>query len=170
LPDTRSLRTRSRSRRSGGFTLIELLVVLVILGVLSTLIAISSAPDSRRETANEAERLRVVLETALQEAQLGGRPIAWVAEGGRYRFMQGDLERRWQALTDDEHLRPRKLAEGMRIAGVSVDGQSLPPNAFLVFASTTAPAFRIELDSPQGLFVLQARPNGRVDLLGPTGR
>jgi type II secretion system protein H len=160
----------SRSRGSGGFTLIELLVVLVILGVLATLIALSTAPDTRREAANDAARLRAVLEMALQEAQLGGRPIAWVAEGTRYRFMQGDLERRWQAVTDDEYLRPRKLAEGMRIGGISIDGQPLPPDAPLVFASTIAPAFQIELDSPQGLFILRARPNGRVDLLGPAAR
>jgi len=153
---------------NSGFTLIELLVVLLILGVLSTLIALSSVPDTRREAANEASRLRVVLETALEEAQMGGRPIAWVAEGGGYRFLQGDLERRWQALTDDEHLRPRKLAEGMRIAGITVDGQALPPDGLLIFASTTAPTFRIQLDSPQGMYILSARPNGRVDLLGPT--
>ena len=159
------------ARAARGFTLVELLVVLLILGVLSTLIALSTAPDARREAATEAARLRVVLEAALQEARLGGRPIAWVAEGGAsYRFMQGDMERRWQALTDDEHLRPRKLAEGMRIAGISVDGQPLPLDALLVFASRTAPTFRIELDSPQGMFILAARPNGRVDLLGPTAR
>jgi general secretion pathway protein H len=162
---------RCSPRAARGFTLIELLVVLVILGVLSTLIALSSAPDARREAAYEAARLRLVLETALQEAQLGGRPIAWVAEGDNgYRFIQADMERRWQALTGDEHLRPRKLAEGMRIAGLSVEGRPLPLDAPLVFASTSAPAFRIELESPQGVFTLAARPNGRVDLSGPSAR
>ena len=158
----------SRRIDRSGFTLIELLIVLLILGILSTLVALSTAPNTRRETANEAIRLRVVLEMALQEAQLSGRPIAWIAQGTSYRFMQGDLERRWQAVTGDEYLRPRNLVEGMRIAGIAVDGQPLPADAFLIFASTATPLFEIQLDSPQGVFILRARPNGRVDLFPPT--
>ncbi len=158
------------SSRGGGFTLVELLVVLVILGVFSTLIALSTAPDTRRESLNEAERLRLLLETAVQQAQVGGRPIALLAEGTSYRFLQGDLERHWEVLSDDEHLRARKLPEGMRIVAISVEGQALPPQGMLVFASSTAPMFRIDLESPQGVFTLSARPNGRVDLLGPVRR
>lgn len=155
------------SAGSSGFTLVELLVVLLILGLMSSLIALSITPDPRREAATEAMRLRLVLETALQEAQLTGRPIAWISEGTRYRFLQSDMERRWQAITDDQQLRPRALAEGVRVLSVSVDGQPLPPDSMLVFASTSTPVFRIDLDSPQGVFVLRARPNGRVDLFEP---
>jgi general secretion pathway protein H len=155
----------SRGVARGGFTLIELLVVLAILGVLSSLVAFSVAPDARRDAANETSRLKLVLELAAQEAQTSGRPIAWVAEGAGYHFMQGDLERRWQALTDDEYLRPRKLADGMQIGSVSIDGQALPPGSWLVFASTGMPLFRVEVASPQGLFVLRARLNGRVDVI-----
>jgi type II secretion system protein H len=143
------------------------MVVLVILGVMSSFIALSLTPDSRRETETEAARLRVLLETALQEAQLTGRPLAWLPQTAGYRFLQGDMERRWQAVTNDEQFRPRQLAEGMRIAGISVDGQALAPDAMLVLPSNGAPAFRIDLDSPQGRYVLQGRPNGRVDLVPP---
>lgn len=150
-----------------GFTLIELLIVLVILGVLSTYVALTTTPDTRREAANDATRLQLVLEIALQEAQVSGRPIAWVAEGTRYRFVQGNFERRWQAITDDEYLRPRELTQGVRIGAITVDGQPLPQDSWLVFASSTAPLFQIQLDSPQGFYVLRSRPNGRVDLLAP---
>jgi general secretion pathway protein H len=158
---------RSTRRPAPGFTLIELLVVLVILGVLSSLVALTSAPDPRRAAADDATRLQLVLELALQEAQTSGRPIAWVAEGRGYRFMQADLERRWQAITGDDSLRPRLLAEGMRVDAISVEGQALAPDAWLVFASTTTPLFRIELGSAQGVYVLSARPDGRVDLTPP---
>jgi type II secretory pathway pseudopilin PulG len=141
-----------------------LLVVLAILGVLSSLVALSVAPDARRDAADETSRLQLVLELAAQEARTSGRPIAWVAEGAGYHFMQADLERRWQALSDDEYLRPRKLADGMHIGPVFVDGQALPPGSWHVFASTAMPLFRVEIASAQGLFVLRARLNGRVDV------
>ncbi|MGZ8154830.1 MAG: prepilin-type N-terminal cleavage/methylation domain-containing protein [Burkholderiales bacterium] len=152
-----------RGLRHAGFTLIELLVVLAILGVLSSLVVFSIG-DVRRDTANETERLKLVLELAAQEAQTTGRPIAWVPEGAGYRFLHADLERRWQAVTDDEYLRPRKLADGMRIARVFIDEQALPPGAWLVFASAAMPLFRVEVETPQGLFVLRARATGRVDV------
>lgn len=140
---------------------------MVILGLLSTLVVLSTTPNTSRETVTEATRLRVVLEMALQEAQLSGRPIAWVPQGTNYRFMQADLERRWQAVTDDPYLRPRSLVEGMRIAAIAVDGQPLPTDGLLVFGSTAAPLFEIQLDSAQGAFILRSRPNGRVDLIPP---
>ncbi len=154
----------SRAAPAAGFTLIELLVVLAILGVLSSLIAFSVAPDARRDAATEASRLQLVLELAVQEAQTTGRPIAWIAEGTGYRFMQADLERRWQAVSHDEYLRPRRLADGMRIEGVYVDEQALPAGSWLVFASTATPLFRIDVEGPNAWYVLRARPNGRVDL------
>ncbi len=154
----------SRGAAGAGFTLIELLVVLAILGVVSSLIAFAVTPDARRDAANEASRLQLVLELAVQEAQTTGRPIAWVSEGASYRFMQADIERRWQAVTDDEYLRPRKLADGMRIEAIYIEGQVLPEGSWLVFASTALPLFRIDLTTAQTHYVLRARPNGRVDM------
>jgi len=155
----------SRRAAAGGFTLLELLVVLAILGIVSSLIAISTTPDVRQQASHEAARLQLVLELAAQEAQMTGRPIAWVAEGGSYRFLQADLERRWQPVTQDPSLVPRRLSEGMRIENVYIEGQVLPPGSWLIFASTATPLFRIDVEAPQGGFMLRARPNGRVDLI-----
>ena len=158
-------------RGSAGFTLVELLVVLLILGIMSSFIALSTRPDARQEAATEATRLRVILEAALQDAQLTGRPLAWVpqmvGQNSGYRFVRGDLERRWQAVTDDDQFRPRQFPEGMRVAGMAMDGQAIPLDSMLILPSNGAPAFRIDLDSPQGRYTLRARPNGRVDLLPP---
>jgi hypothetical protein len=79
--------------------------------------------------------------------------------------MQADLERRWQPVMDDTSLFPRRLAEGMRIENVYIEGQLLPAGSWLIFASTATPLFRVDIDAPQGGFVLRARPNGRVDLI-----
>lgn len=164
-----STRTSATGCCSGGaeraFTLIELLVVLAILGVLSSLVALATAPDARQQAHHEAERLQLVLELAAQESQMTGRPIAWVAEGASYRFLQADLERRWQPVTDDASLQPRRLSEGMRIDAVYVEGQPLPAGSWLIFASTTTPLFRVDVAAPQGGYTLRARPDGRVDLV-----
>jgi len=151
-----------------GFTLIEMLVVLAILGILSVFVALSTTPDPRRQAAAEAERLALLLEAALQEAQWGGRAMAWSADAKGYGFMQADAERRWVPITDEEMFHPRSLAEGMGVSKVEVEGQALPPGALLQFpAASSTPLFRITLSAPQGMLILRSLPNGKVDVEAP---
>ena len=99
-----------------------MLVVIAILGILSTFVALSTSPDPRRQAAAEAERLGLLLESALQDAQWGGRAIAWSADTKGYRFWQEENDRRWQPITDSELYRFRPLAEGMGVSGIEVEG------------------------------------------------
>jgi len=144
-----------------------MLVVIAIIGILSIYVALSTAPNSRRQAAADAERLALLLETALQEAQWGGRAIAWSADAKGYRFWQEANERRWQPITDNELYRARSLEGATGVSGVEVDGQPLPPGALLKFFPFSVPLFQITLSAPQGELILRSLPNGRVDLQMP---
>src|SRR3970282_419285 len=130
---------RSEASRAGrGFTLIELLVVIAILGILSTFVALSTAPDPRRGAAVEAERLGLRLEAALQEAQWGGHGIAWSADAKGYRFLQAESEWRWGPIIDDELLRLRRLPTGRAksATGCSAAGWRRPGSPSISRAAT----------------------------------
>jgi len=157
-----------------GFTLIELLVVLVILGVLSTTVALSVAPDPQRQVKLETQRLALVLEAAMLEAQAGRRQLAWSADAEAYSFWEAERsdlrERLWKPLTEDERFGRRRFGAGLRLVSVEVDGQSLPPGALLAFQRGDPPLFRIALAGPGGqthsdqLIELRGTPTGRVDI------
>ena len=156
-----------RSGRLGavpGFTLVELLVVIAIVSLLSGLVALSTAPDPRRAAAADAARLALLLEAALQEAQWGRRAIAWSPDANGYRFWQTLGELQWQPITEDELFRPRKLAEGMNVGMIEIEGQPLPAGSLLVLRPGTPPLFRIAINAPQGTLVLRSLPSGRVEL------
>ena len=144
-----------------------MLVVIGILGVLTIFATLSMQPDSRRQAVADAEQLALLLEAALQDAQWGGRAIAWSADTRGYRFWQEADQRRWQPITDDGLYRARSLAQGMGVSGVEIEGQALPPGALLKFFPFAAPLFRITLSAPQGMLILRSLPNGKVDLQLP---
>ena len=150
-----------------GFTLIELMVVMLILGLLSSLVVLTTAPDLRREASTEATRLGLVLQAALQETQWSGRPMAFSAEGRAYRFWAADEQARWLSIADGDKFRPRSLSEGMGIVSIEVEGQTLPAGALLTFTPAHATLFQITLDAPQGKMQLRSLPNSRVHLVAP---
>ena len=157
-----------------GFTLIELLVVLAILGVLSVAVSLTVSTDGRRAANTDVQRLALLLETATLETQAGGRQIAWSTQDDVYSFWEisDPLEQRWLPLSDDEGFRTRRLAEGLHINLVEIDGQALAPGALLIFNRGDPPLFRIVLALPNasaegGRVELRGTASGRVELLTP---
>ena len=164
--------------RPHGFTLIELLVVLVILGVLSVAATLTIAPDQGRAASAEVERLSLLLEAAGIETQAGGRQLAWSTQEDAYSFWESGEQRgqRWQALSDDERFRPRRLSEGLHIDRVEIDGQVLAPAGLLIFRRGGPPLFRIVLrmpnadnsvNRPGSTIELRGTASGRVEMLSP---
>lgn len=163
-----------------GFTLIEMLVVVVIIGILTTTVALTLSDNPRQNTRHEAQRLASLLETANREAHAGQRRLAWSAHDKGYDFFiaESDADRhsetRWQPLTDDPLFRPRTFESGVKLGAVKVDEQTLPPGALLIFRRSDPPLFRIRLiidtktsaassiDTQASFIELRGLPTGQV--------
>jgi len=174
------LRSVSMRRSPAGFTLIELLVVLVILGIMTTAVALSINTDPVRAATSDVKRLSLLLEAAMIEAQAGRRQLAWSADVAGYEFWEAESsnerERHWQPLAADERFQSHRFAAGLKIIGVANEGQALPEGALLVFRRGDPPLFRIALEGPgqapgqPGLIELRGLPTGRVEILGAAER
>ena len=157
---------------SRGFTLIEMLVVVVIIGILTTSVALTLNDHPRQNARREAQRLASLLETASSEARAGQRLLAWAAHPAGYAFLVAENTEdrspaaRWQPLMDDPLFRSRTLEDGVSFGAVSVDHQPLPPGGLLIFRRGDPPLFRIRLaangDAGTAPIEVRGLPTGRV--------
>ncbi len=106
----RSVRLQSR-----GFTLIELLVVIVIVGIVTGVVMLSTGLlGTERVLDEEARRLEALIELAEDEALLQGRDFGLEFLQGGYRFVEHyPLGNEWFEVTGDDLLRPRRIDEGL---------------------------------------------------------
>ena len=172
------LRALGMGRKAAGFTLIELLVVLVVLGIMTTAVALSISTDPARAATSDVKRLSLLLEAAMIEAQAGRRQLAWSADSAGYEFWEAEpsneRERQWQPLTTDERFQSHRFAAGLKVIRVDIDGQVLPEGALLIFGRGDPPLFRIALEGPAPApgqstsTKLRGLPTGRVEILDAT--
>lgn len=158
-----------------GFTLIEMLVVVVIIGILTTGVALTISDNPRQNARHEAQRLAQLLEIASHEARAGQRLLAWSAHEQGYDFFVAENnsdrtpDARWQALTDDPMFRPRTLEAGVKFGSIQVEGQPLSAGGLLIFRRGDPPLFRIQLQTTAlansaSPLEIKSLPSGRVVL------
>ena len=156
-------------RRDSGLTLIEMLVVLAIVGIAAgvTMLGLNSADRDARAEA-EAVRLARNLSLSVDEAIVGGTPLALIWDAAGYRFVAwSEAGADWQAAAPNILAARHDLRAPLEL---SVQGWDQPAPV-LIAASGIGPALAFVIapattnDSPQWIvdfdgFSATARPEG----------
>ncbi|MGB5347800.1 MAG: type II secretion system minor pseudopilin GspH [Woeseia sp.] len=103
-------------RAQRAFTLIEVMVVVVIVGIISAVVLISTGLlENDRDMQEEARRFGTLIELAADEALLQGRDFGVEFTQNGYRFVEFDpFQEQWYEVAGDDLLRPRALADDLR--------------------------------------------------------
>jgi type II secretion system protein H len=143
-------------RREQGFTLIEVMIVLTIMAVVATTFTLNI--DNRRGPDEQIERLRRVIEAVAERAEIRGTPmtVEFIAKG--YRVSSFDTRGNWTPVRG-EALFAEQSVPDLTWAGLSVDGQAVPPK--LVFGREM-PDFVLRVAAPGGEVRLYSQPTGAV--------
>jgi general secretion pathway protein H len=157
--------------KENGFTLIELLVVLVIIGVLTSLIALSISPN-RPSPQRESRRFYQVLEAAREQAVLFNQDLGLALTENSYQVLQWRAQQWWPLQTPifSEYRLPDDLHQTLWINGLEdeyeADDSDKPQPQILLFATGEVTPFRWTLKDPaeNNLWRLSANPLGVFDL------
>jgi general secretion pathway protein H len=154
-----------------GFTLIELLVVVVIIGLLTSLIAISISPN-QPSPQRESRRFYQVLEAAREQAVLFNQELGVELRGNSYRVLQWQAQR-WRPLDTDlfsEYGLPENLSQTLWLGGLAQEGGAAgsdrPQPQILLFSTGEVTPFGWTLGDPafNDQWRLSANALGEFDL------
>ena len=158
-------------RKGKGFTLIELLVVLVIIGVLTSLIALSITPN-KHSPQRESRRFYQVLEAARQQAVLFNQDLGVELTGNSYQVLHWRAQQWWSLDTPifSEYRLPENLYQTLWLNGLAKENESgdsdNPQPQILLFATGEVTPFGWTLEDPaeNAQWRLSANPLGVFDL------
>jgi general secretion pathway protein H len=154
-----------------GFTLLELLVVVVIIGVLTSLIALSIAPN-KPSPQKESRRFYHVLEAARQQAVLFNQDLGVEITGNSYQVLHWRAQQWWSLDTPifSEYSLPENLYQTLWINGLvnenKSDDSDIPQPQILLFATGEVTPFGWTVKDPaeNNQWRLSANPLGVFDL------
>ena len=150
-----------------GFTLLEMLVVVAMLAILSVSVSLTLTNRSTSSLKLESERLRTLLELALDESRIAGAALLWTTTDTGYRFDRAttaDDDVETFTPQTDERLRARSLPAEVRISTVQSEGRVLEAGTPIAFAAGTVLPFHIELTQAEYRLRIEAGADGRIQL------
>ena len=170
----RRLALNKPAARCRGFTLLEVMVVVIIIGIVISFAVLSINSDDKT-LDEEARRLQALINLTSQEAILQSKELALQFNENGYEFLVFDGEK-WQAIADDEILRPRTLPdnvavdyepEGQKLTLKGMDDEAKPPRIYFLSSGEMTP-FRLSLHRRGELdgYVLTGSARGKTELHG----
>lgn len=158
-------------RKGKGFTLIELLVVVVIIGVLTSLMALSISPN-KPSPQRESRRFYQVLEAAREQAVLFNQDLGVELAGNSYQVLIWRAQQWWSLDSPifSEYTLPESLSQTLWLNGQAyenvLDDSDKPQPQILLFATGEVTPFGWTLKDPaeNNQWRLSANPLGVFDL------
>ena len=141
-------------RRARGFTLIEIIVACAVAAIALGVAMIKLDFSDGRRLRQAAEALAGRLEAARDEAVIRGQSVAFSSDGQGFQFWVADRERgAWLALADADAVAAGRLADGVALSALRINGAQRPLGERLVFPfGGLAEAFTLTLTAgPQSL-------------------
>jgi len=158
-PAPSPLRSPCASRSARGFTLLEMLVVLLIVGIVSGVATLALSRNPRTDLHEQGERLALLFESASDEAQVRGRPLAWEANDRGYAFSESS-DGDWRLLRDPmlgQH------AWSVPLNGIAIryTGSSHDANRLVFGVESIEQPVTVTLYAPFGQVRIVSNGNGR---------
>ena len=120
--------------------MLELLVVVVIIGILTSLMALSISPDNR-SAQRESRRFYEVLEAAREQAVLFNQDLGVELRGNSYRVLNWRAQQWWLLDSDifSEYSLPDNLSQTLWLNGLAYkdlrDDSDKPQPQILLYAT-----------------------------------
>lgn len=158
-------------RKRKGFTLIELLVVVVIIGVLTSLVALSISPN-KPSPQKESRRFYEVLEAAREQAVLFNQDLGVELTENSYQVLHWRAQQWWSLDIPifSAYQLPENLYQTLWINGLPNEneaaGDDKPQPQILLFATGEVTPFEWTLKDPADTdqWRLSANPLGVFEL------
>ena len=158
-------------RKGKGFTLIELLVVVVIIGILTSLMALSISPN-KPSAQRESRRFYQVLEAAREQAVLFNQDLGVELAGNSYQVLIWRAQQWWSLDSPifSAYALPENLSQTLWLNGVAyqkdLGDSDKPQPQILLFATGEVTPFGWTLNDPaeNNQWRLSATPLGVFDL------